>query len=264
MTNKQVILGLALAGIAFFASGSPGTGVRGAHAQVSQRVRVRVDFRTLFCQTKTGDELGGNDEPYAKYVESVSGSTAKLRSIAKRSVKEGSYVWDGDSRQILWEGNLDPGQAAVFIVYVMEDDGSPPKWSDWLSNAGSCGGALVDAATNGPTGATVLGCVGVGGNLIRAVNGDDEIGQFTLTVKNENGVVKKALHTSGARSQIGAYGDTAASSESGKTIRMRLGQGKEHPQQYQASLQVRQIKDIIADVDGEALTWTVTGRDDAK
>jgi hypothetical protein len=239
----------------------PTAGVQPAIAQSASTVRVRIDFRTLYCKNTTGE--AGKDEPYVKLLRAVPGSAAILQGIDGGSVAAGEYVWDGDHRKILWEGNLAPGQSAVFIVNVMEDDGSPPKWHEWLSGA-ACAAGIVDAAGSGRGDATtVLRCAGLGATIMRALNSDDELGQFTITVKNDNGAVKKTLHTAGARSQIGGY-DEPALSDSGKTIRMRLGQGKDHPQRYQASLQVRQITNITADAGGDALTWTVSGRDDAR
>lgn len=239
----------------------PVNGVRAASAQTSQNVYVRVDFRTLYCKNTTRE--AGKDEPYVKFLRAVPGGPATLQSIDGGSASAGEYVWDGDHRKILWEGKLAPGESALFIVNVMEDDGRPPKWQDWLAGA-SCAGGIVDAASAlraDPE--TVLRCAGLAGTLIRALNKDDELGQFTLTLKNVNGVVKKTLHTAGKRSQVGGYGEPALS-DSGKTIRMRLGQGTQNPQRYQASLQVRQITNIADDTGGTALTWTVTGRDDAR
>jgi hypothetical protein len=263
--TKTILSSLLVAsGVFLMDASAPTSGVQVARAQTTKNVRVRVDFRTLYCKAKTGDEIAGHDEPYVKYIKVVPGKAPVLGSIGKRSVKAGQYVWDGDSRQILLEENLAPGEAAAVMVFVMEDDGKSPNWQQWIGSTASCGLSIYDAvSTGGAAAASVLSCVGLGGNLIRVANGDDEIGQFTITVKNDNGVVKKTLHTSGKRSQVGGYSDPALS-ESGKTIRMRLGQGTDNPQKYQASLQVRQITDIVTDEGGDALTWTVTGRDDAK
>jgi hypothetical protein len=239
----------------------PTAGVQSASAQTPRAIRVRIDFRTLYSKNTTGDE-GGADEPYVKYLKLVPGSAMGFGSIPSKDTKAGQYVWDGDNRKVLWEGNLQPGQAAAFIVNVMEDDGAPPDWQAWVSNTAKCGNAVA-AAASGAGAPAIVGCAGLGLTIIRAINGDDEIGQFTVTVKNENGVLKKTLRTAGARSQIGGYNEPALS-DSGKTIRLRLGQGTSNPQRYQASLQVRNITDILADEGGDALTWTVTGRDDAR
>jgi hypothetical protein len=264
MKLASALTAAVISSAAFFANlPEPITGIQPASAQSAKNIRVRIDFRTLYCKNTTGDEPS-KDEPYVKYLQAVPGSPSTLRSIAKTRVGAGDYVWDGDQRKVLWEGELKPGQAALFIVNVMEDDGSPPSWQDWVGNSVKCGAAAASAAaTGGATAGTVLDCAGLAETIIRQLNGDDQLGQFTVTVKNDNGVLKKTLHTAGARSQIGGYGEPAVS-DSGKTIRMRLGQGTSHPQRYQASLQIRQITDRAADASGDALTWTVTGRDDAK
>jgi hypothetical protein len=247
---------------AFFLNvAEPTAGIQLASAQTPQNVRVRIDFRTLYCKNTTGDEPGA-DEPYVKYLKLLPGSAPTLGTFAPKGTNAGEYVWDGDNRRVIWEGVLAPGQAAAFIVNVMEDDGAPPDWQAWASNTAKCGGAVA-AAASGAGAPAIVGCAGLALTIMRAINGDDEIGQFTVTVKNENGVVKKTLRTAGKKSQIGGYGDPALS-DSGKTIRMRLGQGESNDQRYQASLQVRSIPDPNNEVSGDALTWTVTGRDDAK
>lgn len=254
---------LAVVSAAVFLADAPGPlqGLGVARAETPATVRVRIDFRTLYCKNTTGDEPG-SDEVYVKTMKLVPGSPPGFSEIPKKKVDAGKYAWDGDNRKVLWEGNLAPGQSAAFIVNVMEDDGSPPNWKDWAESGGTCAAASAAVATG--AGALALNqCATLGYNIVRALNGDDIVGQFTVTVKNENGTVKKSLSTSGPRSQIGGYSEPALS-DSGKTIRMRLGQGKDHPQRYQASLQIRQITDIIKDEGGTALSWSVTGRDDAK
>ena len=260
-TRNAYALVLAAFGAFFMNVGEPTEGVRSAIAQTPQTLRVRIDFRTLYCKNTTGDEPA-SDEPYVKFLKLLPGSAPSLGTIPKNATAAGKYVWNGDSRKVLWEGNLRPGEAAAVIVNVMEDDGSPPDWQAWAGNSVKCGAAAASAAT-GAGAPAIVGCAGLAMTIIRALNGDDEIGQFTVTVKNENGVLKKTLRTSGPRSQIGGYGEPALS-DSGKTIRMRLGQGTSNPQRYQASLQVRQITNITVDEGDDAMTWTVTDRDNAR
>ncbi|MFO0633706.1 MAG: hypothetical protein U0168_12720 [Nannocystaceae bacterium] len=228
-------------------------------AAAASSVHARIDFTALRVINTTGDEPA-SDEPYVKYFSTVArhGSPTAIpaRTPGKLPTTSEHYSTDaGDfsfhSAKTLWEGNLEDGDAVLVVATVMEDDLQPPDWKRWVADGGGC--AL--------TGATILlgiadvpaigGCGSLAWDIVKAIDGDDYVGQVSIVVKNVGGVLKKSIHA-GKQTKIGGHGSYDALSESGKTIRFLCDGGGD--ELYHASFQVRDLNDGTAD--GAAMVWT--------